>query len=206
MARRFPVTEGMLPIVVIARTAHGGMRGDHPIRECSQGSDNLEHRARRILALRSPVVQRKVRIGAQGPPRSGRGTGDKGVRIKGRLARQSENLAITRVEGHDGAVVIFEEALGELLELEIKGQHEIHTGRRWTRRDDLCFTPNSIDLYLAEPWLTAEYVFKGLFKPRLSNQIARIVAEVLALLELHLANFPEVAQQVRGQRAVGIGP
>src|SRR4029453_8911122 len=68
------------------------------------------------------------------------------------------------------------------------------------------FTPNSIDLHLAEPRLTAEHVFKGLFKPGLSNQIARIVAEILTLLELHLANFTEVAQQVRCQCAVGIGP
>src|SRR4030095_4039176 len=124
MARRSPVTEGMLSIIVIDSTAHRGMRCDHPIRECSQCSDNLKHRARRILSLRRPVVQRKMRIGAQGPPRSGRGTGDEGVRIKGRLARQSENLAVTRVEGHNGAAVIFEEALGELLELEIKGQHK----------------------------------------------------------------------------------
>src|SRR5215470_20126763 len=121
MAGRSPVTEGMLAIIVIARTAHGGMRCDHPIRECSQGSDNLKHRARRILSLRRPVVQRKMRIGAQGPPRSGRGTGDEGVRIKGRLARQSENLAVTWVEGHDGATMTFEEAFGELLELEIEG-------------------------------------------------------------------------------------
>src|SRR5215475_754948 len=172
MAGRSPVTEGMLPKVIIARTAHGGMRCNHPIGECGQGRDNLEHRARRILALRRTVVQWKMWIGAQGPPRSGRGTGDKGVRIKGRLARQSENLAVTRVEGHDGAPEIFEEALGELLELEIEGQHEIHTGRRWARRNDLRFTPNGIDLHLAEPWLTAEHVLKGLFKPGLSHQIA----------------------------------
>src|SRR5882672_8834655 len=115
MARRSPVTEGMLSILIITRTAHGGLRCDHPICECSQGSDNLEHRARRILSLRRTVVQRKMRISAQGSPRSGRGTGDEGVRIKSRLARQSENLAVTRVEGHDGAAVTFEEPLGELL-------------------------------------------------------------------------------------------
>src|SRR5262245_22003808 len=100
-----------------------------------------------------------MRIGAQRPPRSGRGTGDEGVRIKGRLARQSENLAVTRVEGHDGAAVTFQETLGELLQLEIESQHEIQTGRCWARRDDLRFTPNSIDFHLAQPWLTAEYVF-----------------------------------------------
>src|SRR5262245_29701047 len=120
-----------------------------------------------------------MRIGTQRPPRSGRRTGDEGVRIKGRLARQSENLAVTRVEGHNGATVTFEKPLGELLELEIEGQHEIHTGRCWARRDDLRFTPNGIDLHLAEPWLTAQHLFEGLFKPGLSRQIARIVAEVL---------------------------
>src|SRR4030095_11493173 len=115
MAGRSPVAEGVLPKVVIARTAHGSMRCDNTICECTKSRDNLEHRARRILALRSPVVQREVRISAQGPPRSRRGTGDEGVRIKGRLARQSENLTITRVEGHDGATMTFEEAFGELL-------------------------------------------------------------------------------------------
>src|SRR5512145_3308919 len=101
MAGRSPVTEGMFPINIMARAAHGGMRCDHPIRECGQGRDNLEHRARRILALRSPVMQRKMRVSAQGAPRGGRRTGHEGVRIKGRLARQSENLAVTWVEGHD---------------------------------------------------------------------------------------------------------
>src|SRR5262245_44422191 len=115
MAGRSPVTEGMLPILIIARTAHSGIWCDHPIRERGDGRDNLEHRARRILSLCRTVVQRKMRIGAQRPPRSGRGTGDEGVRIKGRLTRQSENLAVTRVEGHDGAAVTFEETLGELL-------------------------------------------------------------------------------------------
>src|SRR5262249_44107063 len=115
MAGRSPVTEGMFPIVIIARTAHSSMWCNHPIREGSQGRDNLEHRARRILSLRGTVVQRKMRIGAHCAPCGGRGTGDKGVRIKGRLARQSENLAVTRVEGHDGTAVTFEETLGELL-------------------------------------------------------------------------------------------
>src|SRR5262245_49011581 len=137
MAGRSPVTEGMLPKVVIARTAHSGMRCDNAIRKCTEGSNNLEYGARRILALCGTVMQRKMRIGAQGPPCRGRGTGDEGVRIKGRLARQSENLAVTRVEGHNGATMIFEEALGELLELKVEGQHEIHTGRRWACCDDL---------------------------------------------------------------------
>src|SRR5215510_9103374 len=111
MAGRSPVTESMLPKVVIARAAHGGMWCDNAICKCTKGRDNLEHRAWRILSLRRPVVQRKMRIGAQGSPRSGRGTGDKRIRIKGRLACQSENLAVTRVEGDDGAAVPFEEAL-----------------------------------------------------------------------------------------------
>src|SRR5262245_24905233 len=102
----------MLPILVIARTAHGSMRCDQAIGKCPQGRDNLEHRARRILSLRRTVVQRKMRVGAQRPPRGGRGTGDEGVRIKGRLARESENLAITWVEGHNGAAVTVEETLG----------------------------------------------------------------------------------------------
>src|ERR1043165_9707542 len=115
MAGRSPVMEGMLPILIIARTAHGSIRCDHPIREGGQGSDNLEHRARWILSLRRTVVQRKTWIGAQRPPRGGRGTGDEGVRIKRRLARQSEDLAVTRVEGDDGTAVPFEETLGKLL-------------------------------------------------------------------------------------------
>src|SRR6266699_4509247 len=115
MAGRSPITEGMLPIIIIARTAHSGRWCDHPIRESRQSRDNLEHRARRILSLRRTVVQRKMRIGAQRPPCSGRGTRDEGVRIKGRLARQSATLAATRVQGHDGTAVTFEETLGELL-------------------------------------------------------------------------------------------
>src|ERR671933_595463 len=110
MARRSPVMKAPPAVVVIAGTAHRGIRCDYSVREGAQGRDNLEHRARRILALRRTVVQRKVRIGAQGSPRGERGAGDEGVRIKRRLARQSENLAVTRVEGHDGAAVTFEEA------------------------------------------------------------------------------------------------
>src|SRR5712691_2589153 len=115
MAGRSPVTEGMLPIIIIARTAYSGLRCDHPIRECGQGRDNLEHRARWILSLRRTIVQRKMRIGAQRSPRGGRGTRDEGDWIKGRLARQSENLAVTRVGGHYWAAVPFEETRGELL-------------------------------------------------------------------------------------------
>ena len=69
MAGRFPVTEGMLAIVVRASTAHGGVRRHHSIREGGQGRDDFEHRARRILPLRGTVMQRKMRVGAQGPPR-----------------------------------------------------------------------------------------------------------------------------------------
>src|SRR5262245_12213599 len=105
MAGWSPVPEGMLSVVVIARTAHGGVRRDHPVRERSQGRDNLEYGAGRILPLRSTVVQRKMRVSAQDSPCGSRGTGNKGVRIKGRLAGQSKDLAITRVEGHNGAAM-----------------------------------------------------------------------------------------------------
>src|SRR5215813_11430392 len=115
MARQSPVMKATPTVVVIARTAHRGRRCNHFIRECGQDRDNLEHRTKRILSLRRTVVQRKMRIGAQRPPRSERGTKNKRVRIKGRLARQSENLAITQVEDHDGATVTFEKTLSKLL-------------------------------------------------------------------------------------------
>src|SRR5882672_8711351 len=129
MAGRFPVTERMLSVVVVAWTAHGGMRRDDPIRERGQGCDDLEHRAGRILSLRGTVVQREMWVGAQGAPRGWGGAWHKRVRIKRWLTRQRENLAVTRVKGHNGAPMTFKETLSELLELEIEGKDEIHPRR-----------------------------------------------------------------------------
>src|SRR6266446_3891852 len=98
MAGRLPVTEGMFAIVVRASTAYGGVRRYHPIGEGGQRGDDFEHGARRILPLRGTVMQRKMRVGAQRPPRGQGRPGDKGIWIKGRLACQCENLAITWVE------------------------------------------------------------------------------------------------------------
>src|SRR5262245_10611038 len=151
-------------------------------------------------------MQRKMRVSAQRPPRGRGEPRDKGVRIKRRLTRQGENLAVTRIEGDNGTAVLFEELLGQLLQLQIEGQDEIPAWCRWTRRDDLCFTSKGVDLHLACPRLTTQHGFVRLFEPGLPDQIAHIVAKLFTALELQLANFPQVAEEVRRQRAIGIRP
>src|SRR5215510_7401003 len=115
MARRSPVMKSTPTVVIMPRTAHRGLRRDHALRECRQSSDNLEHGTRRILPLRGAVMQRKMRVSTQRPPRRSGEPRDEGVRIKGRLTRQGENLAVTWVEGDNRAAVLFEDLLGQLL-------------------------------------------------------------------------------------------
>ena len=59
MAGRSPVTEGMLPIIIIARTAHRGRWCDHPIRESRQGRYTVRVRAGHTIRPANLVVGRK---------------------------------------------------------------------------------------------------------------------------------------------------
>src|SRR5215471_9252797 len=106
MARQSPVLKGTPAIVIISRTAHSSLRRDHALSERRQGGDHLEHGPRRILPLRGAVLQRRMRVSAQGPPHGRSEPGDEHVRIKGWFTRQSENLAVTRVKGDDRAAVL----------------------------------------------------------------------------------------------------
>src|SRR5262249_58861354 len=93
-------------------TAHRALRCDHALSERRQRGDDLEHGTRRILPLRGAVVQRMMRISAQGPPHRRGEPRDEGIRVKGRLTRQGENLAVPRVEGDYRATGLFENLLG----------------------------------------------------------------------------------------------
>src|SRR5574341_1866612 len=178
MARRSPVMKGTPAVVKMPGAAHRTLRRDHALSECRQGGNDLEHGPRRILPLRGAVMQRKMRVSAQRPPRGRGEPGDEGVRIKRRLTRQGENLTVTRVEGDNRAAVLFEELFGQLLQLQIESQDEIQAWCRWARRDDLCFTSKGVDLHLAYPRLTAQHGSVRLFEPGLPNQIAHIIAKL----------------------------
>src|SRR5262245_44247727 len=115
MARQSPIMKGTPTIVIIPGTAHGGLRRDHTLSERRQGGDDLEHGPRRILPLRGAVLQRRMRVSAQRPPHGRSEPGDECIRIKRRLTRQGENLAVTQVKGDDRAAVLYEELLGQLL-------------------------------------------------------------------------------------------
>ena len=133
-----------------ARAAHAGLLRDHALRQCRQRGDDLEHRARWILPLRGTVMQRQMRVGAQGPPRQPAWAGGQ------RRSDQTPADSPARESGHyagRGRQSSPDDLRGVCSASCWSCRSRVRTrsipGVDGRRRDDLGFTPEDVNLHLA---------------------------------------------------------
>jgi len=184
----------------------------------------LEGRAGGIDARQRPVERGVVaaRRGPGGEPlRCQTLVGDAAgvdARVVGRARGHRQDRAVARVERDDRAAVglvllvlvgeadpVLKRPLGRALEVDVKGQAERLTWRRRTLEEEPTGSvPDRVDGPLREARSPAEVRVVSRLEPGLADHVAGPVALLAELLQLLRRDLGDVADELRGQRAVGV--
>ena len=133
-------------------------------------------------------------------------------RVEARQADERDDVAVVRVEGHHRAAVPGERGLGDALHLQIDGEDQvIARGRRLgaqvgDQRAALAFhrAPLRIDQHLAEAVAAVQLGLEGALDAELADQRGAGIGGPVDVLEVLLADRPDVAERVHRQVAVRV--
>ena len=126
------------------------------------------------------------------------------VRVEGRAADHREDLAGLRV--HDDGCrcvradlreLLVDGLLGRLLQIDIDREFEIIARNRLLAAEDLHGLTRHVDLDLLAAVLAAQFLVVDLLEAELADDVARLVALVLHLLELSVVDLTDVAEGMR---------
>src|SRR4030042_3455732 len=117
MTFRSPTAEVPISIGVDPSAGHLGIGSDGPRFETSDGSNDFEDRARRILALNPFILEWRKRILHERFPLFRGDVSRKDVRIKRGLAHHRQNPTAFRIHGDKGSRLFLQSLLRNLLEV-----------------------------------------------------------------------------------------
>ncbi len=120
------------------------------------------------------------------------------------MRNQGQDLAIARIHGHHGAVVIAEGDLGRLLQVEIDSEFQIMARFGVLRPENAHLAPVAVDNHVARAVFAAQDLIVGLFHARLSDHVPGLVVGVAWLVQVFFADFADISDQVRREPVAGI--
>ena len=133
-----------------------------------------------------------------------RETVDDRVGIDARVGGHREHVAVARVERDDGARLLAQRRLGERLDADIDAEAHIAAGNR-RARDDLADRPTGgVENCQRTAAAAGQRALEEVLDPIAADHVAGAVALNEALFELFRIDLLEVADDVRGEIAVGI--
>ena len=179
-------------------TVHGGERS---LLKPGRRHDDLEHRARRVLALKRPVHQGGHRIAHESPPIFAVEVPGEPIQGECRTGGHRQHIAIARVHHHHGARVSRHGLFGRLLDPPVDAGDHLAAGVGLVALHDLDRPPEGIDLDAFAPIPAAQVLVQQPLQTGLPDHVAAPVAPLLHLLLAHLA---DVSEQVGGEGAGGI--
>ena len=210
----------------VGRARELGRGRDRVRLERGKGRHRLPRRARRVDAV-GRAVQRRVVHRLRGRAReAGRGEPLRrhsprvDARVVRRVGRHREDRAVPGVERNDRAarrlplVVLQREVdpvadrlLGSALERQVEREADRLARLRRTHRHEVAaLVPERVHGELLEPSLAAQVAVVGGLEAGLADRVAGLVAVPVQLLELPGRDLRDVAQELRGDRAVVVAP
>ena len=151
-----PAVAAFLPVAVFVILAgqlevgageHRPFGGVDAFLQAGQAVEGFEGGARRILAAQRPVEQRAVIVVAQTAVGRRVDAVDEQIGIEPRFADHGEDVAVARIQGHHGAVVVFEGVHGDPLQAAVDAEIQGLTGRGGHVFDDPYDSALGIDLH-----------------------------------------------------------
>ncbi len=185
------------------------MRGcSFPRLQGCQRHERLVCRAGRVGATQGPVEQGFVQRFVERLPIFRVNALDKQVGVKGGLADKGQNLTGFGVDGHQGATAVAVQVLGQLLQLDVDGQHDgvaglgraaaqAPNGPTACRRLHFVHTGDAMQLSLI-----------ALLHTQLANVVgAPVVGSIFRVLQLGLfagVDATDVPNHMAGQLTIGV--
>ena len=188
----------------MARVENLLVRPHHALGECRRTRDDFERRARWILARNGLVIHRMIGVVVEFVPVLFADTMCEEVRIKGGAADHRKNFARLRIHDHGGCRVsmnlcqlLIHGFFRCLLQVLVDGQLHIEPRLRVFAADDAHGFARDINLHLFTAIRAAQVFIVDLFETEFTDDIARLVALVLFLLQLCIVDFRYIAKDMR---------
>src|SRR4030095_15548135 len=155
--------------------------------------DDLENRARRVLALESPVHERCLGVAHEPSPFLAVEVPGELVEAERRTRRHRQYVAVARMHHDARAGMALHGALSRFLDASVDARDHLTTGIRLFAPHDLNGPAQRVDLDALASVRPAQVLVQEAFKTGLADQVATPVSPLFHLLLVHLAN---VAEQV----------
>ena len=201
-----PVTEASTKEHRAARAIERRSRTDRPLRQSSHCHDRFENRTGRIETLNRAIELDFEWIRRDQLPRIGRESFRVNVRIEFWRGNHRQDLAVARIDGHDGAdeFIFGEVLLRAALQVEIDGQIDVVSRLRLLSRRSHFGEPASVAVVLPElrAVLAAQIFVVHQLDAAFADQVT--LFEVFMLGEIFFVHLADEADDVRGHRSVRI--
>src|SRR5919108_2552485 len=197
----FPVLERPRAQLELAVAVRAIRRCERLFLQARGGHDDLEDGARRVLTLDRPVQHREFRVLHHAQPGLAVDGPGKAIDLERRRRDHGQHVAIARIHDHPRAGVALHRLLGRLLDASIDGGDDLRARMRLRRLDQPHRTAHGVDLDALTTVLAAQELVEQSLEPALSDHVAATVA---ALLELIVAGFADVPEQMSGEARVRI--
>ena len=115
-----------------------------------------------------------------------------------------QNLAVARVHGHNRAVAVAQRQFGGALQVVVDRQLQVLARHRVLNAKVAHFAPVAVDHHFAAAVLPAQQLVVGLLHARLAHHVARLVVGKPRIVQVVLAHFAHVPDQVRGKAVARI--
>ena len=189
-----------------AAAVDDGAGGDDVFLQAGHCHDDFKGGPRGILALQGAVFQGVSLIVVDLLPLLGGESPFEGLLGKGGRGRQGQDPAGSGVQGHDGPHLAFQAGLGFPLHPIIQGEGNVGPGRGDDAVQLAQFPPVGVYLDAAGAPPAPEVLFPGQLHPVFAEVISHLIIRELAALELDVADFTQVAQDVAGHALIAIFP
>ncbi len=169
-----------------------------------QSHQRLERGTRRKLRLNRAVEQRMVRIGQQLFPVRGLDAHGEFVGIEGGPVRHGEHVPIARIEGDNRAFAAFKHKLGDGLQIQVDGELDVLPRRGLLDPQDLALAAAVIHHHFALAVDAGQNVVVLLLNAEFADDRTRLVLGKFGCVQLALADFTRVADDVRGESVLRV--
>ncbi len=171
--------------------------------------EGLDGRTRGILAAQRPVVEGFVGRGVERIPVLRVDAVDEEVGIEAGLGDQREDIARFRIDRHQRAAKLLEGFLGDALQPQVEGHHEVVARQRLASRQRPDRAAAGVDFDPLGAGHAVQLLLVGALDAKLADVVGALVVagEALRLDALHVGvvDAADVADRVRGDFALRIG-
>lgn len=191
-------TEVQALVVEAAGAGEGGVGVYGPFLQADEPLRGLEGGARGVAAHDGTVEERAHGVGLQGAVVLATVAADHLAGVVGGRRRHAEDFAGGRLDGHDGAELALEQALGQGLEVEVDAQGEVAPRHRRDVVHAILVVPLRAAVDIAEhdahPLLAAQHFLIRTLDAELADVVAAAV--IVVGIDVGLADLADIAQDM----------